>query len=98
MHFELWTGPDPARTQCSMVQRFHPRKKQQGAAFLPLAFQTQNPVGPINSKLRFFHYQTCCVCVLSKTQTQPIKQTLPFLLLNFFPKKQRINFPNLKLL
>jgi hypothetical protein len=60
-----------------LFSELHPRKKQQGAAFLSSAFQTQITVGPMNSKLYFFHYQTCCICILSKTQTQPPKQTLP---------------------
>jgi len=29
-----------------MVQRFHPRKKQQGAAFLPLRFKRKIPWDP----------------------------------------------------
>ena len=53
-------------------------KKQQGAAFLPLAFQTLKSVGPMNNKLLFFHYQTGYICVLNKTQTQPPKETIPY--------------------
>jgi hypothetical protein len=67
---EQWNMPP-------LFSELHPRKKQQGAAFLSSAFQTQITVGPMNSKLYFFHYQTCCICILSKTQTQPPKQTLP---------------------
>jgi hypothetical protein len=55
-------------------------KKQQGAAFLPLAFQTLKSMRPMNNKLLFFfyHYQIGCICILNKTQTQPPKQKLPY--------------------
>jgi len=52
------------------------RKKQLLPAFLFHAFQTQNFMGPMNSTYIFFVTKHCCICVLSKTQTQLLRQTL----------------------
>ena len=38
-------------------------------------FRRKKTVGPMNSKLFLFLYQTDCICVLFKTQTQPRYQT-----------------------
>jgi len=51
-------------------------KKQQRAAFLPLAFQTRITVGPMNSKWCFNCYQTIVSRGLLQKQKQPQKQTL----------------------
>jgi hypothetical protein len=50
-------------------------KKQLQRALSCPTLQIQISMGPMNSKQCFFHYQTCCACVLSKTQTQPPIQT-----------------------
>ena len=52
------------------------RKKQLLPAFLFHAFQMQNFMGPMNSTYIFFVTKHCCMCVLSKTQTQLLRQTL----------------------
>jgi len=43
----------------------------------PPHFRRKLPCDPWTINYIFFHYQTCCICILSKTQTQPPKQTLP---------------------
>jgi hypothetical protein len=54
------------------VRESPPRKKQQKAAFLPLAFQTRITMGPMNSKWCFNCYQT----IVSRGLLQKQKQTL----------------------
>jgi len=49
--------------------------KQQNAASSFPASRTRNNVRPIHNKMYFFSYQTGCICVLNKTQTQPRYQT-----------------------
>jgi hypothetical protein len=80
--FELWTGAGSAETylHCSREQwsmfSVLPHRKQVMAASFFLAFQTQQTVGFMNSNIHFFNYQTGCICVFNKTQTQPLKQIL----------------------
>ena len=53
------------------------RKKHLLPAFFFHAFQTQHFMGPMNSNLCFFFVtKRCCICILSKTHTQLLRQTL----------------------
>jgi len=66
------------------------------------ASRTQKDVGPIHSKICFFIYQTDCICVLNKTQTQPRYQTgsssiaavgvIPFIKSRGIQKQESLDF------